>query len=118
MNETRKSQFIQHLAEKEAELNRLSIYHTSDLESNLINFHFSDALRPINDLARRNARKYLSVPQNGDAVHKLDAVAGGYLYNFIGFRPSWPQQQIGRLWKSRWKQIIPGRHHKLIPKEE
>ncbi|MEB9897949.1 RHS repeat-associated core domain-containing protein, partial [Bacillus cereus] len=118
MSETRKTQFVQHLAEQEVELNRLSIFYTSDLESNLINFHFSDALRPINDSARRNARKYLPGPRNGDAAHRLDAVAGGYLYNFIGFRPSWAQQQIGRLWKYRWGQIVPGRLHRLIPKDE
>lgn len=62
--------------------------------------------------------KYLPGPRNGDAAHRLDAVAGGYLYNFIGFRPSWAQQQIGGLWKCRWEQIVPGRLHRLIPKDE
>jgi RHS repeat-associated protein len=117
MSEARKSEFIQHLAEQELELNRLSINYTSDLESNLLNFHSSDTLRPINDLARRNARQYLPSPAEGDAAHALDAVAGGYLNNFIGFRPSWAQQQIGRLWKLRWNQIQPGRIHRLKPGE-
>ena len=101
-----------HLAEQEAELNRLSMTAQSDLESNLLNF---ENLNKLNARARRLARGYLPGDGTGlDAAHKLDAVAGGYLNNFVGFRDP-VQELIGSLWRTRAQNITPGRVHRLIP---
>lgn len=113
--------FVSHLKEQENELNRLSLYHTSDLEFNLFMYHNDslDNVHNANNNARAKARKYLD--GIGDVSHALDACAGGYLNNIPYRRPSQSQQQIGRQWGTHinnWTQIIPGRRHVLIPKPE
>ncbi len=112
--------FLAHLKEQELELNRLSIFHTEDLELNLLTYHVegpSGTVHALVDRARRTASQYLGgSAADGDAAHRLDACAGGYIHNIPFRRPSEPQRQVGRGWKTRWKQIEPGRWHILIPK--
>ena len=107
--------FVSHLREQQNELNRLSLYYTSDLELNLFLFHNDPnmVVHDANDKARRNARVYLG-KGSGDVAHALDACAGGYLNNIPNRRPSRPQQQVGVGWKTNWTQIVPGRRHILI----
>ena len=102
--------FVSHLREQQNELNRLSLYYTSDLELNLFLFHNDPnmVVHDANDKARRNARVYLG-KGSGDVAHALDACAGGYLNNIPNRRPSRPQQQVGVGWKTNWTQIVPGR---------
>lgn len=113
--------FEAHLAEQNAELNFLSMQHTDDLIMNLINFHSmpKNVRERIVDKYRALANKYWldgKVGDKLDAAHALDSVAGGYLSKFIGLRDSFANQQVGRLWKSRWGKIEPGKLHNLIPR--
>ena len=111
--------FVSHLHEQQNELNRLSLYHTSDLELNLLLFHNdpNNVAHKANNDARKNARSYLG-KGSGDVAHALDACAGGYLNNIPNRRPSQPQQQVGRNWRTNWTQIVPGRRHILIAEPE
>ena len=117
--------FVLHLKEQENELNRLSLFHTDDLELNLLLFHTdgTGASRgPVHQrlsAARQYARRYLGgTSADGDVAHALDACAGGYIYNIPYRRPSKPQQMIGSDWSRNWTQIIPGRKHILEAGEE
>jgi hypothetical protein len=102
-----------HLAEQEATLNRLSLAAPSDLELNLLNYQ---NIKPQIANSRVLARQYLPGDGTGlDAAHALDAVAGGYANEFIGFRSS-VQQQIGSLWRTRASQVQPGMEHRLVPR--
>ena len=96
--------FLAHLKEQELELNRLSIFHTEDLELNLLTYHVEGpggAVHALVDRARRIASQYLGgSAADGDAAHRLDACAGGYIYNIPFRRPSEPQRQVGRGWKT------------------
>nr|WP_241395739.1 RHS repeat-associated core domain-containing protein [Clostridium beijerinckii] len=113
--------FAAHLAEQNSELNHLSTQYTNDLIMNLSNFHNmpTKVRERIVDKYRALANKYWLGGKTGDkldAAHALDSVAGGYLSKFIGLRDNFANQQIGRLWKSRWEQIEPGKLHNLIPR--
>jgi RHS repeat-associated protein len=104
--------FAAHLAEQEMTLNRLSLTATDDLRMNLLNYR---NIKPQVAASRQLARSFL--PGTGaslDAAHALDAVAGGYTYEFAAFR-SPVQQRIGALWRTRTAQIVPGREHRLVP---
>ena len=104
--------FAEHLAEQEAQLNHLSLSRTDDLKLNLANYQ---NIQPQLAAARKAARGYLNGSGKGmDAAHRLDAVAGGYVYDFVGFRDP-VQQRIGSLWRTRAEQIVPGREHRLVP---
>ena len=111
--------FVSHLHEQQNELNRLSLYHTSDLELNLLLFHNdpNNVAHKANNDARRHARSYLG-KGSGDVAHALDACAGGYLNNIPNRRPSRPQQRVGIEWATNWRQIVPGRRHILIAEPE
>jgi hypothetical protein len=79
-------------------------------ELNILNYSAKTVAR-----SRKLARQFL--PGNGagrDAAHKLDSVAGGYVYNFAGYR-SPVQQYIGSLWRTRVNEIQPGKIHLLLP---
>lgn len=122
LNETQRRAFSRELFIQEAELNRLSLTDTANLESNLAKFHSQIAeeanfYRAANNNARRMARERLRGSGTGDAAHNLDAVAGGFLHNITELRDS-IQQRVGSLWKNRWQQIEPGRKHRLISEFE
>jgi hypothetical protein len=103
--------FAQHLAEQEAALNRMP---ASDLEMNLANYRFVEESGAL-DRSRDLAASYLGQrPPGAHAAHALDARAGGYLHEFSGYRDP-IQTRIGSLWRTRWKQIQPGRTHRLVP---
>jgi len=103
--------FDAHLAEQEMTLNNLSLTSKADLELNLLNYqNITREVAAARALARR------SLPGNGeglDAAHSLDAVAGGYLNQFAGFRDP-VQRYIGSLWRIRAQLIVPGREHRLV----
>ncbi|MFN9369101.1 MAG: RHS repeat-associated core domain-containing protein, partial [Planctomycetia bacterium] len=104
--------FASHLAEQEARLNQLSLNHTDALKTNLANY---PNIKAEVARSRRLARQFLpGYGANMDAAHALDSVAGGYIYDFVGFR-SKIQQQIGSLWRTRVDQIVPGKEHRLVP---
>lgn len=105
--------FRAHLAEQEIHLNGLSLSRPSDLRLNLENYPYVS--RELTR-ARAAARGYLPGSGTGqDAAHGLDAVAGGYLHDFVGFRDAATNQRIGSLWRTRSSQIVPGRVHQLLP---
>jgi hypothetical protein len=112
MTEAQRVAFTQHLAEQESWLNYMSIYRTSDLELNLLNYR---NITSLNDAARRIAAQRLGGAGTGlDAAHGLDAIAGGYMHNIPALRDP-VQRTIGSLWKENVKNIQPGRYHKLVP---
>jgi RHS repeat-associated protein len=104
--------FASHLGEQEMRLNQLSLNHTDALKTNLANY---PNIKAEVARSRRLARQFLpGSGSNMDAAHALDSVAGGYIYDFVGFR-SKIQQQIGSLWRTRVDQIQPGKEHRLVP---
>jgi hypothetical protein len=122
LNAEQRMAFTCELVVQEAELNRLSLTDTANLEANLAKFHGaipeeSNFYRMATNNARRMARERLRGTGAGDAAHNLDAVAGGYLHNITELRNP-IQQRVGSLWKHRWQEIQPGRKHRLIPEFE
>nr|MBC8217447.1 hypothetical protein [Planctomycetota bacterium] len=104
--------FAAHLAEQEMALNRLSLSVPAELKMNILGYQ---NIKPQVAASRSLARKYLPGAGAGlDATHRLDAVAGGYLHDFAGFR-NVIQRRIGSLWRTRARLIQPGRVHRLVP---
>jgi hypothetical protein len=84
----------------------------SDLELNLLNY---PNIKPQVVTSRRVMRnRSAGTKTDLDASHSLDAVAGGYIHEFVGFRDP-IQRYIGALWRTRKRQIVPGREHRLVP---
>jgi transposase len=106
-----RTQYAAHLFEHEMTLNRLSVFETEHLKSNLLNY--PNVERQL-ERSRRLARGYLRRNSGNRAAHSLDVVAGGYLYEFSGIRGGF-QDQIGALWRTRVQQIQPGAQHQLVP---
>lgn len=107
--------FAAHLNGQQIGLNYLSLQRTDDLLTNLANYpNIAKELKAARALGRSN------IDGSGaglDGAHRLDAVAGGYLHDFAGFRAP-IQQRIGALWRTRTGQIVPGRAHVLTPRFE
>jgi hypothetical protein len=108
-------EFAFHLAEQEGELEWLSSQRPNQLIANLEDYQLYKNSGMLRN-ARRNAPSFLGPrPPGTDAAHALDAVAGGEVDVFVGYRPSLMQQRIGALWRDRVQFIQPGRVHILIP---
>ena len=114
LNKTQQRLFTEHLAEQEAGLNSMP---AADLEMNLLNYRYlkdSGVLRRSRDLAKYWEDSLGVRPPGFHAAHRVDARAGGYTYDIVGFRDP-IQSRIGSLWKDLHRQIKPGHRHRLIP---
>jgi len=117
-NATKVMAYNRHLGEQLLELNRLSIHHPEVLRYNIINYDAFVSMNIIGQMRRQAGRVLGPKPvaeytgQTFAAGHWLDSVAGGQVWNFVGWRDGVPNSTIGSRWAAgRVDQIVPGRLH-------
>jgi len=117
-NATQIKAYKQHLGEQMLELNRLSLFHPENLRYNISNYAQFESMKIIKQMWYQAAGILGPKPtaqytgQTFAAGHWLDSVAGGHVWNFVGWRDGVANSTIGSRWAAgRVDQIVPGQLH-------